>query len=175
MLKLNLGCGYKKMEGFVNVDEDERCHPDVVHDISVTPWPFEDDSVDEIALIHVLEHVAPNPKDYLAFWKEMYRVCANDAEITIEVPYWRHDNFFHDPTHVRPITPIGIAMFDQMRNQNAIANNDGESKLGLRISVDFELLAVKHDTDAISGEVFTCHYKVRAIKPGRVTSSVWHV
>jgi hypothetical protein len=175
MLKLNLGCGYKKEEGFVNVDEDEHAHPDVVHDISVTPWPFEENSVDEILLTHVLEHIAPDPKDYLSFWKEMYRVCVNDAAITIAVPYWRHDNFFHDPTHIRPITPVGIAMFDQVRNQTAILNNDGESKLGLRIGVDFELMAVKYDIDSTSGEVSTCHYKVRAVKPGRVTTPVWHI
>lgn len=174
MIKLNLGCGYKKQDGFVNVDEDERCHPDVVHDISVIPWPFEDNSVEMITLIHVLEHIAPDPKDYLAFWKEMYRVCVNNAEIIIEVPYWRHDNFYHDPTHIRPITPVGISMFDQTRNQNDIINRGAESKLGLRIGVDFELMAVKYDTDATSGEVFTCHYKARAVKPGRVASSVWH-
>ena len=44
MLKLNLGCGDKKHEGFVNVDL--HGDPDVRCDLSQFPWPFEDSSAD---------------------------------------------------------------------------------------------------------------------------------
>lgn len=138
-VRLNLGCGFRKYEGYINVDSAPQCAPDVVWDIENTPWPFERDSVSEIKLEHVLEHVGATTEKYLAIWKEMYRICRNDAVIDIMVPHWNHENFHHDPTHVRAITPVGIAMLSQARN---IADADAggrETKLGLFIGVDIEL------------------------------------
>lgn len=44
-MKLNLGCGDKKYDGYVNVDLHGS--PDVTCDLSVFPWPFEDASAEE--------------------------------------------------------------------------------------------------------------------------------
>ena len=54
--KLNIGCGLDKRPGYVNIDFSENLHPDLVWDLEHTPWPFEDDAVDEIVAFHVLEH-----------------------------------------------------------------------------------------------------------------------
>jgi len=53
-VKLNLGCGPMKFEGWVNIDFDEAYEPDLVADIA--KLPMEDDSVDAIYAAHVLEH-----------------------------------------------------------------------------------------------------------------------
>ena len=45
-MKLDLGCGLRKKAGFVGVDLSADCNPDVVHDLRVAPWPFDDDSVE---------------------------------------------------------------------------------------------------------------------------------
>jgi len=167
-MNLNLGCGYEKVDGFIGVDDDAECKPDVLHDLTVTPWPFETSSVNKVLLTHVLEHIGPTPREFLDFWKELYRVCKNGAEIQIEVPHWQHPNFFHDPTHVRPITAVTVALFDQKRNKDDLINNGRESKLGLRLGVDFSLEAVHHASDAYTSQIFTSSFLLKAIKPGRV-------
>jgi|GEM_PF-1906114 len=40
-LKLNIGCGFNKIDGYVNVDAFPDCSPDVLWDLETTPWPFE--------------------------------------------------------------------------------------------------------------------------------------
>jgi hypothetical protein len=44
MLKLNLGCGYTRMDGYVNVDVSAACNPDLVADLEEVPWPWANDA-----------------------------------------------------------------------------------------------------------------------------------
>jgi hypothetical protein len=48
-LRLNLGCGMNRLDGYVNVDRQGE--PDLRHDLDVIPWPWPDDSVSEIRSI----------------------------------------------------------------------------------------------------------------------------
>ena len=88
-MKLNLGCGYNKFDGYVNVDHDSLCQPDIVADLE-DRLPFEDNSVDEIIMYHVLEHLGQDVKTYFSIWKELYRILKNDGELKITVPHWNH-------------------------------------------------------------------------------------
>lgn len=143
-MKLNLGCGYNKFDGYVNVDYDPACEPDVVANLEER-LPFDDDSVDEVILYHVLEHLGQDTKTYFNVWKELYRVLKHQGEIKITVPHWNHENFHHDPTHVRKITPVGINMFNQQRNMETIANKGQETTLGLQIGIDVEVDGVAYN------------------------------
>ena len=146
-MKLNLGCGYNKIDGYVNVDMFNACDPDELVNLNVTPWPWETSSVESIVMIHSLEHIGQQTETFLNIMSEMYRVCKNDAVIQIAVPHWLHQNFAHDPTHCRVITPIGMAMFGKQRNLNDLANGGSESKLGLLLNVDFEVVNVEYMPD----------------------------
>lgn len=143
-MKLNLGCGYNKLDGYVNVDHDVLCKPDVVADLEER-LPFDDNSVDEIILNHVLEHLGQTTKSYFAIWKELYRVLKGGGELKITVPHWNHENFHHDPTHVRKVTPNGVAMFDQERNMEQVRNGGQETTLGLQLGIDVEVTGVAYD------------------------------
>lgn len=143
-MKLNLGCGYNKIAGYVNVDHDPKCQPDIVADLEER-LPFEDSSVDEIIMFHVLEHLGQDVKTYFAFWKELYRVLKPEGELKITVPHWNHENFHHDPTHVRKVTPVGINMFNQKKNMETIAENGQETTLGLQLNIDVEVDGVAYD------------------------------
>ena len=140
-LRLNLGCGMNRHEGYLNVDRFGE--PDLRHDLEDTPWPWPDDSVSEILLTHVLEHLGRDPMVYLEIMKELYRVCRDGATIRVVVPHHRHDYFLNDPTHVRPVTAEGMTLFSQRHNRLWIENGISNSPLGLYLGIDFELVEVK--------------------------------
>jgi SAM-dependent methyltransferase len=85
-MKLNLGCGDKILEGYVNVDVVESRAgktPDVLCDLHQLT-PFEDGVADEVMAIHVVEH----------FWrwevvdilKEWSRVLKPGGKMILECP-----------------------------------------------------------------------------------------
>ena len=108
-MKLNLGCGGHKLEGYVNVDSNPEENPDVVADLGCDCWPFEENSVDEANASHILEHLYT--EELFHFMQELYRVCKPGAQIQVAVPHPRHDLFLNDPTHKRPVTVGTLAMF----------------------------------------------------------------
>jgi len=88
-MKLNLGCGQNKLQGYVNTDREPAVKPDVLMDLEKFPWPFEDDSVDEVVAFHVLEHVGATSEMFVRIMQELYRVCRAGAEVRIAVPHPR--------------------------------------------------------------------------------------
>ena len=136
-LKLNLGCGEKRLPGYLNVDKFGT--PDINHDLESFPWPWETNSVSEIALIHVLEHLGKETEVYFGIFKEMYRVCKHGSKIRIIVPHFRHQFFYDDPTHVRVVTPLGLQLFSKKQNQIWVKQGAANSPLGLYLNIDFEL------------------------------------
>lgn len=139
-IRLNLGCGQRKLPGYLNVDAAAACAPDLVLDLESFPWPWEDDSVGQVLLIHVLEHLGQAPATFLGIMRELWRVCCDGAEIVIEVPHPRSDEFLGDPTHVRPITPGGLSLFSQRFNRECERLGAANTPLGVYLGVDFELV-----------------------------------
>lgn len=148
-MRLNLGCGYRKIDGWVNVDKVASCNPDQIVDLENLPWPWPDNSVDEVMLSHVLEHLGAATAIYLGIIKELYRVCRDGAPIHIEVPHPRHDSFLSDPTHVRAIIPDGLLLFSQAQNRTWIAQGVANTPLGIYLNVDFAITSVKMMLDEL--------------------------
>ena len=158
-MKLNMGCGNNQIPDWVNVDKFQACNPDIVEDLEVFPWKFEDNSVSEILFNHSLEHMGATSEAFLNIMKELYRICKNGAVIQINVPHPRHDNFINDPTHVRIITPEVISLFSKKLNNDWIKAKAANSTLGIYLDVDFELtraefnLEPKYNKELQNGEL----------------------
>tara|TARA_Y100000768_G_scaffold52719_1_gene34687 strand:- start:403 stop:972 length:570 start_codon:yes stop_codon:yes gene_type:complete len=145
--KLNLGCGSKILDGYINVDKFEIYNPDILHDLEHFPYPFDDNSVDEIILSHVLEHLGQHPDVFNNIIKELYRICINGSRIEIKVPHPRHDDFLSDPTHVRPITVLGLSLYDKNLNIEWEKNNAANTPMALIHNVNFKINSIQYIVD----------------------------
>ena len=101
-LCVNLGCGtYAKAstpnEEWVNVDLVQYPGVNIIHDLTVLPLPFDDNTCDEIILSHILEHLP----DYPSLMEDIYRICKKGAIIKISVPHLTSRNMWNDPTHIK--------------------------------------------------------------------------
>lgn len=131
-IKLNLGCGKNRLDGWVNADQVQTAATDVVCDLATTPWPWPDSSVEEAQAIHLLEHL--DGKQRTVFANELWRVLKVGATCTIIVPYWSSMRAVQDPTHRWP--PLCEASFlywnRPWREQNGL-----DAYLGLSCHFNF--------------------------------------
>lgn len=84
-MKLNIGSGPKRIKGYTNVDALEwEGSTDVIHDLTRFPYPFQDESVEEILAIEFLEHIHfRKTHDVL---RECWRILNPNGKIHIQVP-----------------------------------------------------------------------------------------
>lgn len=82
-LKLDIGCGKHKKEGYTGIDILDRGQ-EILWDIR-GGIPVPDDSVVEVRTSHFVEHL--EVKDLKKFFDELIRVCQNGCEILITCPH----------------------------------------------------------------------------------------
>ena len=110
MNKLNLGCGRDKKPGYLNIDNNPACRPDLSHDLNIYPYPLAGNRFKEIIADHVIEHL-DNP---LKFLQELYRLGASGCEVKISCPHFSGN-------HIHPLhkTDISTKLFDFMDKRNS--------------------------------------------------------
>ncbi|MFA4952605.1 MAG: methyltransferase domain-containing protein [Candidatus Pacearchaeota archaeon] len=81
--KLNLDCGEDYKQGWINLDFRKNVNADVKHDLNKFPYPFKENSFEEILLKMILEHL-DNPIKVL---REVIRISNDNAKVTIIVPH----------------------------------------------------------------------------------------
>lgn len=99
-MKLDLGCGGRKKDGFIGVDQYPMEGVDVVLNIGVDTWPWEDGTVEEIHASHFLEHLTALQRVH--FMNEAFRVMKEGAKATIITPHWASNRAYGDFTHQWP-------------------------------------------------------------------------
>jgi hypothetical protein len=117
--------------GFVNVDRVGLDGIDVVHDLDVGPWPWEDASVEEVRAWDVFEHL----DDPLLFMAECWRVLHIGALLVVHTAYYRNPDSFRDPTHKRFCTAktfnYWIPGTEEYRRYGAAYGNFGSVRFAL--------------------------------------------
>lgn len=145
-MKINLGSGFKRYEGFINIDSDPLVNPDHVielDDVNIK-LPFEDNSVSEIKAEHILEHIG---EGFLPLIKELYRVAEDGCVFDISVPHHQHEVYYGDPTHKRPITVNGLYHFDKKQCDKQTEKFNSESGLAYKLGVDWEVIHFEYEYD----------------------------
>lgn len=94
---LNLGAGNKPIADATNHDRiKHRDQIDVAWDLNELPWPWADESYDQIVAHAVLEHL---DIDLVASLDECWRILRPGGKVRLKLPYWNSDISHRDPTH----------------------------------------------------------------------------
>ncbi len=96
-IKLELGCGQNKRDGFYGMDHVEMDGVDVVTDLNKPLHLLQDGCCEYIYTRHVLEHI----NEFLPLMREIHRITKTDGTVEIIVPHFSNVYGYSDPTHVR--------------------------------------------------------------------------
>lgn len=106
-MKLNIWCGGDIKEWYINLDNLKLGWIDVVHNLETFPYPFDDNSFDEIFCSHILEHMS----DLWKTMEELTRIGKNGCQIKVKVPYFSSPNARWDYTHKRTFNTNSFGYF----------------------------------------------------------------
>ena len=105
--RVNLGCGRRYLEGYLNCDVVREVRADLYFDLNTVPYPIEDGSASEVLLDNVLEHL----DDVIKVVEEAHRILNKGGLLRIKVPYGKTDWALQDPTHKHYFTENSMDYF----------------------------------------------------------------
>lgn len=159
--RLNLGCGFNKVDSYVNVDKSELVQPDEIVDLDIFPWKWKDDEFEHIVAKDILEHIGKDSNDFVTLIKEMYRITSNGGIWEIQFPHWRCDIALDDPTHKRLITFNMFNLFNKKFQLERIKSKESDSLISFENDIDIEICDINIE--------YTQPYKMK-IEQKQITS-----
>ena len=101
-VKLDLGCCFRKPQGYWGTDVSTFTGVDQVFDHTIYPWPLPSNHFKEVRAWHILQYLPDVEKTM----EEIWRVAKKGAKVTIGVPYYmsvygfgdRNKSFFNERT-----------------------------------------------------------------------------
>lgn len=110
-MKLDVGCGSAKQSGWIGMDMVRHEQVDIFHDLRELPWPVETDSVDELRMANVIEHLP----DTIGTFNEIHRILKPGGTATLSYPWYKSYGAYGDPTHVHYFNDRMIQYFQRDR------------------------------------------------------------
>jgi hypothetical protein len=171
MRELLIGCGNRRkkvlhrpgheaFDELTTLDIDPDCGADVIHDLNVLPYPFEDDTFDEIHAYEVLEHTGQQGdwRFFFAQFSEFWRIMRNGGLLFASSPSVESPWLWGDPGHTRAMQPQSLYFLDQTHY----------AEVGTTAMTDYRHVW-KGDFQAAFGRTRngSFEFAIRAIKPAR--------
>lgn len=107
-MNVNLGCGNKKLKDCIGVDFRKTEAVDILHDLRIYPWPFEDEQFENIMAKDIIEHMV----EVIPFIDECWRISKPDGHLYIRTTYFMSEQSYRDPTHYHYFTLESFDYFD---------------------------------------------------------------
>lgn len=156
MSELLVGCGNSRRKklsfgefvwsGLVTIDHDPNCGADFVHDLDVTPWPFEDNQFDEAHAYCVIEHLGSQGdyRSFFALFAELYRILKPGGHFFAIVPSIKSRWLWGDPSHTRAISSECLVFLSQREYREQVGVTPMTDFRWLWQG-DFEVVSAKDD------------------------------
>lgn len=151
-LRLDLGCGKAKADGFIGIDRRKFEGVDGVTDLTQKHWIFDqpelggiklqpvnldgnagfmlpNDSVREVRCSHFLEHLEHNQRhpERVRFVNELWRVLVPGGTATIITPHWASAMAYGDFTHAdKPVSEFFYYYLNKAWREANAPDNDIE-------------------------------------------------
>ena len=112
-MKLNIGSGEKRIDGFINIDKFPSQKKDLYGDLD-TKIDLPDACAKEIILDNVIEHV----DSIVHAMKEIRRLLKKEGVVHIYTPHFTSHSSWRDPTHKHHLSYFSFDMFCKTRNSH---------------------------------------------------------
>jgi len=114
--------GKGEWENLITLDINPKANPTVVHDLNYLPYPFVNNSFDEIHAYEVMEHVGKQGDWQFFFdqWAELARIAKPNALFFGTSPHYTSPWVWGDPSHTRAITIESFSFLNQELYESAV-------------------------------------------------------
>jgi len=141
----------------ITLDFNAEHNPDVVHNLEVFPYPFPDDTFDEIHAYEVLEHQGSQGdwEFFFTQFSEFHRILKPNGRFYATVPHWQSVWAFGDPSHRRVIPLESLVFLSQWEYKEQVGKTP-MSDFRFYYKADFRVIfnCVKHETSAFVLKAF---------------------
>jgi SAM-dependent methyltransferase len=152
----------------VTLDHNADHKPDVVHDLEQLPYPFGDDTFDEIHAYEVLEHLGRQGdfRSFFAQFSELWRILKPGGFLAATCPSYRSMWAWGDPSHTRVLTSGTLVFLSQKQYQIQIGKT-AMSDFRFCYRADFEPAREPNGRPVFVEDEESFQFVLQAVKPSR--------
>ena len=110
VIKLDLGCGDAKQAGFIGLDNRKLPGVDIITDVETRPLPLPSTCAVLAMARNLIEYI--EPKNFIGFMNEVWRVLKVDGQFLILTPYAGSTAWLSDPLIINGVTAKTWKFFD---------------------------------------------------------------